>query len=236
MKNDWQSSAAAWIKSVGEHGDFGRRHVLDPAMLDRVDRRRFHRALDVGCGEGRFCRLLQSRNIAAVGIDPTPALIEAAIEQDRNGTYQIATAEKLPFDDNSFDLVISYLVLIDIADIKPAIAEMSRVLAPGGVLLVANVTSMVSAGAATGWIADADGNDTSYPVDRYFDEYAYRASWAGISVENWHRPLAHYMQMFLVAGLQLTHFDEPKSDDLTSAKGRRYQRLPWFNLMEWVQP
>jgi hypothetical protein len=55
----WAESAAAWITDIGEEGDYGRACVLDRPMLERIHGRRFATALDVGCGEGRFCRMLQ---------------------------------------------------------------------------------------------------------------------------------------------------------------------------------
>jgi len=67
----WDDSAAAWVAAVGEQGDYGRRFVLDAPMLERIEGRGYARALDLGCGEGRFCRMMQSRGIATVGIDPT---------------------------------------------------------------------------------------------------------------------------------------------------------------------
>ena len=54
---------------------FGRRYVLDPVMLPRTLACAPTRALDVGCGEGRFCRLLRREDVDAVGLDPTPALL-----------------------------------------------------------------------------------------------------------------------------------------------------------------
>ena len=71
MSNGWDSSAQAWIDSVGERGDWAREHVLDPVMLSRVSAGRFSDALDVGCGEGRFCRMLKSAGVNTVGIEPT---------------------------------------------------------------------------------------------------------------------------------------------------------------------
>ena len=70
-ENGWDKSADAWITDMGEHGDWGRRFVLDKLMLTRVKARNCNRALDVGCGEGRFCRKLGELGLAAVGIDPT---------------------------------------------------------------------------------------------------------------------------------------------------------------------
>ncbi|MEY2884679.1 MAG: hypothetical protein RL490_2403, partial [Pseudomonadota bacterium] len=65
MTNGWAESAAAWIADMGETGDFGRRHVLDAPMQARIAGRGHRTALDVGCGEGRFCRALAASGIAA---------------------------------------------------------------------------------------------------------------------------------------------------------------------------
>src|SRR2546430_5224337 len=92
MDNGWESSAEAWINSMGERGergDWGRQHVLDPVMLARVAAGRFGNALDVGCGEGRFCRMLEAAGVRATGIDPTAAFIEAARPRDPSGDYRL---------------------------------------------------------------------------------------------------------------------------------------------------
>ena len=78
MSNGWDEPAEAWIASLGEEGDFARRFILDRPMLDRVRLSRARTALDVGCGEGRFCRLLAREGIKTCGIDPATALIERA--------------------------------------------------------------------------------------------------------------------------------------------------------------
>jgi ubiquinone/menaquinone biosynthesis C-methylase UbiE len=231
----WVKSASAWIAEVGEHGDWGRKNVLDHAMLARLEGRSFARALDVGCGEGRFCRMLKTRGIANVGIDPTEPLLDAARQRDPDGEFLPARAEALPFDDAAFDLVVSYLTLIDIPDYRSGIREMARVLAPGGTLLIANLTSMATAGAETGWVPDDEGRPKHYPVDRYLDEFSMRLAWSGIEVVNWHRPLSAYMKALLGAELVLVHFDEPEAqaDGDEPERIARYHRMPWFNVMEW---
>lgn len=236
MSAGWEQSAQAWIASMGERGDWGREHVLDPVMLGRVQGRGFQRALDVGCGEGRFCRLLQAAGIAATGIDPTRDLLQQAIKRDPSGSYRLARAEALPFAAASFDLVVSYLTLIDIADFRAALGEMSRVLRPGGTLLIANLTSFTSACAAQGWIRDLDGRRIHYPVDRYLEEFSDWVEWAGIRIENWHRPLGAYMAALLSNGLELTFFAEPEPVSGEPSRQETYRRAPWFLVMEWRRP
>ena len=237
MDNGWQASANAWIADMGEQGDFGRRYVLDTIMLSRALARLPKKALDVGCGEGRFCRMLKDHGIDVTGVDPTPPLIEAACERDAHGTFLEARAEHLPFGDEAFDLVISYLSLIDIPDIQAAIAEMARVLSPGGTLLIANLNSFNTACADTGWIRNRVGQRLYYPIDNYLQERSMWIEYRGIRILNHHRPMSVYVRALLDVGLRLVYFDEPSpSADAPSARATDYRRAPWFLVMEWLRP
>lgn len=234
MDNGWQDSADAWIADQGKHGDFGRRYILDPVMLPRALASAPRLALDLGCGEGRFCRLLRKNGVATVGIDPTPALIAASRRRDPTGAYARADAEALPFPAGTFDLIVSYLTLIDIPNIDAAIREASRVLRPGGSLLIANLTSVNTAGLESGWVKDVSGRRLYYPVDRYLQPRALSVDYRGIRVVNHHRPLRDYFQPLLAAGLTLSFFDEPEPiPETPPAKAAAYRRVPWFLVMEW---
>lgn len=222
MDNGWNASAAAWIADMADDGDFGRRHVLDAPMLARVAGGGFTSALDIGCGEGRFCRKLAALGIGTTGIDPTADLIAEAQRLHPDGDYHVAPAEALPLADAAFDLVVCYLSLIDIDDLPTAIAEIMRVLAPGGTLLIANLTSFNT----------ARSGDTA---QTYLDEFAAWEEWRGIRVRNWHRPLARYMTLLLDAGLALRHFDEPAPTGGDPAKAWRYRKWPNFLIMEWLK-
>ena len=219
----WDASAAAWITDMETGGDFGRLHIVDGPMIARVVGRGFRTALDIGCGEGRFCRTLRQLGITATGIDPTAALVAEARRRDPIGDYRIGRAELLDFPDAGFDLVICYLSLIDIPDIEAAIGEMARVMASGATLLIANLASFHTAKAGS-------------PVQNYFDEFAAWEEWRGIRVENWHRPMSRYMSLLLSAGLVLRYFDEPAPTGGDPAQIARYLRRPYYQIMEWQKP
>jgi SAM-dependent methyltransferase len=237
MDNGWRASAQAWIADMGEHGDFGRRYVLDPIMLPRALARSPKNALDVGCGEGRFCRMLKQHAVEVTGIDPTPNLIAAARRRDAAGIYIEAPAEELPFADKSFDLVVSYLALIDIPDLQAGIREMARVLKPHGALLIANLNSFNTACVSSGWVKDEFGKHLFYPVDNYLEERTAWIEYRGIRVLNHHRPLNTYMSTLLAAGLRLDYFEEPAPvPDAPEPKANIYRRVPWFLVMEWFKP
>lgn len=234
--NGWEESAAAWIADQGESGDPGRRYILDRVMRERLSGRGFVNLLDVGCGEGRFCRMTQGWGLKTTGLDPTRALLNRARELDPAGHYVQASAEHMPFEAAGFDAVVSYLSLIDIPDYRAAIAEMARVLKPGGALLVANLTPMNTAGEGLRWQKDAQGTKRFYALDHYMTERSSWEEWRGIRIQNWHRPLSAYMQAFLQQGLSLTHFDEPLPHGGEPAWSEDYKRMPWFLVMEWRKP
>ena len=239
MDNGWDSSAQAWIDSMGEQGergDWGRQNVLDPVMMARVAKGRFNNALDVGCGEGRFCRMLKAAGVSATGIDPTPAMLDAARKRDPGGDYRPGNAEALEFADASFDLVVSYITLVDIPDFRAAIREMARVLRPGGALLIANLTGYISACIDKGWVKGSEGEHLYYPVDNYLGEFPLWLEWSGIRIVNWHRPLDAYMTAFLEAGLSLKFFAEPAPVSGDIDHQERARRVPWFLVMEWQRP
>ncbi|HVZ05217.1 class I SAM-dependent methyltransferase [Hyphomicrobium sp.] len=234
-ENDgWNESAASWIASMGESGDFSRQFVLDAPMLARIKNRGFKSALDVGCGEGRFCRMLRDLEITTVGIDPTAALIARARERDPAGDYRVCTAEEMDVLPASFDLVVSYLTLIDITDIAHAAERCVAALRPGGTLLVANLTSFATAN-VNGWTTQADGRHR-FHIDNYLDERAEWVEWRGIRIRNWHRPLSRYMSLFLDLGLILRRFEEPAPTGGDPEIVSRYRRVPYLYLMEWQKP
>lgn len=225
MSGGWRESASAWIADMQDGGDFGRKHVLDAPMLQMALHANPVTALDIGCGEGRFCRMLAGAGVTTTGIDPTADFIAEAARLHPAGDYRVGHAESLALPANSIDLVVSYLSLIDIADIVAAIAEMARVLRPGGTLLIANLNSFNTAGQSLGW----NTAETGFVMDHYLAERAEWVSWRGIRVQNWHRPLSRYMALLLDAGLTLTHFSEPAPSGGDPARIARYRRAPGFS-------
>lgn len=103
------------------------------------------RVLDVGCGMGHWGRALAHAlpgDAQVIGIDREPIWIEEAKARTRAAgredrfSFQVGSAERLGFADNSFDLVTCQTVLIYMQDPKAVIAEMVRVTRPGGLVLV----------------------------------------------------------------------------------------------------
>jgi len=95
--------------------------------------------LDIGCGGGLFAEALAKAGYQVTGIDPSRGSIEAArahaAAQGLALTYHVASGERLPLPDTSFDIACCCDVLEHVDDVDAVVAEATRVLRPGGLLL-----------------------------------------------------------------------------------------------------
>lgn len=219
----WRQSAEAWVQSQGATGDESRR-FLDPYVWAAVGPVAGRRILDIGCGEGRFGRALTAAGARVTGLDPTFPLAA------RTGFPTVAgLGERLPFRTASFDLVLFYLVLIDICQYEDAIREAARVLTPGGRLVAVNLSPISTATKEPFWERDSAGRKTARRIEFYGIAQGLVYSWAGMTIRNYHRPLRDYMRAYLAAGFTLEAYDEPMDagvilDSVVS---------PNFDLMVW---
>jgi len=99
------------------------------------------RVLEVGIGSGLNLPFYGNGIIQVVGLDPSPKLLEMARRAQRQTSIPLtlidASAEHIPIEDRSIDTVVTTWTLCTIPDVLHALAEMRRVLKPGGHLLFA---------------------------------------------------------------------------------------------------
>ncbi len=94
------------------------------------------RVLDAGCARGRFLRGLRDSGARLYGVDLTEAFLNAAQRNLPGAGIAAGSLSRLPFGNASFDAVYCIEVLEHLPDTGAALAEMARVLKPGGVLVV----------------------------------------------------------------------------------------------------
>jgi demethylmenaquinone methyltransferase/2-methoxy-6-polyprenyl-1,4-benzoquinol methylase len=126
-----------WAMSLGT-GQRYRRQALQRAGLDVG-----MSVLDVGCGTGLMTQpaaeMVGPRGLV-VGVDPSIGMLQEATRWNRVDWAIQGTAECLPVPDNSFDLLSMSYMLRHVSDLLVAFRECMRVLKPGGVLVILEIT------------------------------------------------------------------------------------------------
>lgn len=129
----WWSDDIRWVRTLKN---------LVPGRLAWFDR---HvgwtdiNVLDLGCAGGFMAEALADKGARVTGIDPAVQAIDAArTHADASGkkiTYDVGVGEELPYTDDCFDAVVCVDVLEHVADLAKVLAEVARVLKPGGIFL-----------------------------------------------------------------------------------------------------
>jgi SAM-dependent methyltransferase len=114
-------------------------------------------ALDAACGSGRHARRLLELGHEVVGVDSSPEMLEKARASIPQAVFHQGDLTSLPAESTGFDLVVCALALEHVADLTDAIVELSRVLRPGGRMILSDLhpTAVGLGGAA--YFQDAQG-------------------------------------------------------------------------------
>ena len=132
----WDENAEVWTELVRAGYDHYRDGLNTPAFFEMLPEVDGLFGLDVGCGEGHNTRLLAEHGARVVGVDISETFIRHASEAEQEYPlgirYEVASAVELPFDGESFDFVTAFMSLMDISETGRVLAEVFRVLRPGG--------------------------------------------------------------------------------------------------------
>jgi SAM-dependent methyltransferase len=182
------------------------------------------RVVDVGTGEGQIARLAKKLGASFVaGVDPTSAQIRVAAQRAGGPRYLRASAEQLPFADASFDTAIACLVFEHLPDHRQPIAEIGRVLAPGGRFAFFLNHPLLQA-PNSGWVVDHILEEQYWrigpylPVDVMMEELA-----PGVLLPFVHRPLSQYINAMAENGLFIERMEEPAPPEGFLAKADEYR-------------
>lgn len=230
LRDAWEAEAdnwAAWARRA-QHDSYHKFHR--DAFLELLPPPG-QRTLDAGCGEGRLTRDLTGLGHRVVAVDAAPSMVRYARDHDPDGDYHLASASELPFETDSFDLVIAFMSLQDMDDADGAVREAWRVLEPGGRFCLALVHPINSGGKF-----ETDEEESPFVLsESYFEQRRYvdRIEKDGLemtftsdhrSLEGWLRPLEE-------VGFLLERVREIPGTDRA-----RWQRIPLFLHVRAAKP
>ena len=146
----------------------GEWHQLQPLFPDLQGKK----ALDLGCGYGWHCKYaVQMGAESVLGIDSSKKMLNRALAEnyDEKITYELCDLEEYDYPEDTYDLVISNLVLHYIMDLEKVYLNVNKTLKVGGHFLFNIEHPTFTAGVNEEWIYDENGKIVCWPVDHYYD-------------------------------------------------------------------
>ena len=197
--SDYDSFADAY--SAENETSLFNAHYNKPEILRLAGDVAGRRVLDAGCGSGPLSAALRAQGAVVTGFDASAAMVALARERlGEDADVHVADlAEPLPFADDEFDLAVASLVLHYLEDWAGPLAELRRVLKPGGRLIVSVIHPSVYAIV----YPDAD----YFALTRYSEDYTFNGQ--NVVLSYWHRPLHALTDAFTSAGFRIAALSEP---------------------------
>lgn len=224
----WDILAEKLTAGYTSQGDRSREVLLNPVLLEFLGSVQNKRILDAGCGEGYLSRILAGKGAEVVAVDYSQKMLEIARKRTPDGyniTYYYGNCEALHvLERETFDIVVSNMVLQDLKEYEKAIKEMYRLLVKGGGCVFSILHPCFSAPGSE-WVKDENGQKMYWKVDNYFKEIPFEQPWpqgAEKRVLQFHRTLTSYFRTITEAGFILERLAEPKPSE------EMIQKYPYF--------
>jgi SAM-dependent methyltransferase len=210
----YDANAEFWVEIIRNRRDKYREGLTNAAVLTAIGEPRGLTVLDAGCGEGYLSRKLASGGAVVTGIDSSAELVKAALTHELASmlpvSFDIGSVEALPYDAESFDLVLCNHLMNDLQDPTRALKEFSRVLrSRGRVVILMLHPSFYNKHAERGQPENnlpAGSYFQARPITQNFEVDGLESPSANTS---WLRPLEDYTGALHKAGFVITSLTEP---------------------------
>jgi len=245
----WDAGADAWEEFVESGADYYRHPVHGPALLDVCGPVDGLDVLDLGCGQGYFCREMARHGARVVGIDLSVELLTFALMHETNQPFGIqyhlvdAAVAGGVFGEGQFQLVTACMALQDMADPCSVLRGAFSMVADGGHM----VFSIPHPGTDTPfreWEYDEAGNKGALKIDHYFDSGPAVVRWRMRRLKyhwetpEWRYTLSEWSEMIAEAGFLICRLHEPRPTEEQVRQNRHLddaRRLPYFLIFDLVK-
>ncbi|GIX40284.1 MAG: methylase [Leptospiraceae bacterium] len=177
MKNtkkdtSWDEQAKWYDKIVGEDGSYYHKELIVPTLLQELGDVKNKKILDLGSGQGFFCRILSQRGANVIGVDLSKNLIQLARKYpSKNIQYYVGNAENLSFlNSNEFDYIVSILSLGNMKNIDKVFNEVYRLLKPNGKFYFIIIHPCFRIPRQSHWEFDENKKNQYRRIDMYMSE------------------------------------------------------------------
>ena len=249
IQKQWEDNAEAFADLIAGAGTPHHKKILNPCVEELLGDVKGKSLLDAGCGEGYLARYYTKKGANVVAIDLSPTLIETSetitdnegLEVDYR-VEDVRHVESIP--NETFDIVLSNLVLLNIPCLEDALMEYCRVLKTGGYLVFSIVHPAFNFYGPGSWEMGEKDSETNrreglfFKVDNYFDEKEFERYWRTrqgekfpVPISFFHRALATYLNAIVATGFNLVDFREPLPTDDDSFFDRE-RRIPFFAVFK----
>jgi len=221
----WDGNADIWTDQVRKGYDMYREVLNNPYFYPFIGPVKGKIILDAGCGEGTPSRKLAKMGAIVYGIDISPKMIEYAKKSETENPlgihYYLGSFSKLDiFENEKFDLVVSFMALMDSPHYEKSIEEIYRVLKQKGELIF-SITHPCFITPGLGWVTDKKGERIKLTISNYFIEDHYVEQWKFskspeaeklpmFNIPRFPRTLSGYVNSLIEVGFKIKRIQEPK--------------------------
>lgn len=236
----WEQNAKVWSMLVRKKQDKYRELLNNPAFIDLVGNVKGKKTLDLGCGEGYNTRIFAKLGAKITGIDISQEMISQALKKEKRTPmgidYKVSSFSDLSmFTNNSFDIVLSTMALMDSPDYDKAIKEAHRVLKTHGKIFF-SISHPCFQTKGFSWIKNENGKSKTLTVSNYFTDSSWDTTWIfskgqipegakPFNVPCFPRTLSEYLNVLIDSGFNILRVNEPRPSEMACKKH------PW--LRRW---
>lgn len=241
MRTDWDNVADWYDQLVGESGSEYHREVVLPGVLRLLAAQKNEQVLDIACGQGVLCRILNERGAVVTGVDAAQGLINSARERGPEPiTYLTGDARQLSFlPPDRFSAAACLLAIQNIHPIQGVFEGVARTLRPDGRFVLVMMHPSFRGPKETSWGWDESKGVQYRRVDRYLEPRktpitTHPGKDAAGYTWSFHKPLELYVKALAKAGLLIDALEEwashKSSDSGPRAKAENVARkeIPMF--------